>query len=303
MILGSHMHQAPIRETVLDLLWSAWAELGVPGPQRTHRRSVSDPEPLIVFTPALAIDDPRLLEQAAAWCERHGDSVSKTRLDGLSRGAPPEVGTAFIAFAGPLGGAAADWGQVKGRRIPLSAGRATTPPLERPALARLRMRALAGTGTRADVLCELIGLGNAWTSATELERLGYARRSIARVLGDLSAARLTSERSGKGAASYRLRDPHALAGLIEAEDLKWPDWAALLTLAWHLVQLERATPPSAALAPVKARDVWDELRRLSVATGLREPPVSTGDLTAWPSLLKWGSTALRLWSVDSPATT
>src|SRR5688572_16830713 len=99
MSWGYHMHQAPIREAVLDLLWSAWAELGVPGPQRTHRRSVSDPEPLIVFTPALALDDPRLLEQAAAWCERYGDFVSKTRLDGLARAAPPEVGSAFIAFA------------------------------------------------------------------------------------------------------------------------------------------------------------------------------------------------------------
>jgi hypothetical protein len=292
------MHHSPIREAILDLLWSAWAELGVPGIQRSHRRLASDPDPLIVFSPALATDDPRLLEQAAAWCERHGDFLSKTRLSGLQRRAPQEVGSAFTAFAGRLGGAAADWGQVKGRSVRARTVLPTTLPLERPALARLRMRGLSGTGARADVLCELLGSLNTWTSATDLERLGYTRRSIARVLADLAAARLTSEKSGKGAASFRLREPQALTRLIEAEALNWPDWAALLTLAWHLVQLERSTPPSPVLAPVKARDVWDDLRRLSVATGMREPPVPVGDSLAWPSLLNWGTTVLRQWPLD-----
>jgi hypothetical protein len=303
MTLGYGMDHPQIREAILDLLWSAWAELGVAGIQRKHRGLASDPDPLIVFTPALATDDPRLLEQVAGWCERHGAFVAKTRLDGLQRRAPHDVGSAFTAFAEPLGGAAADWGQVKGRGIQPHAVRATTPPLERPAMARLRMRALAGTGARADVLCELLGAQNTWTTATELERLGYARRSIARVLADLTAARLTSERSGKGAASFRLRDPQALAGLIEAEALNWPDWTAILSLAWHLVQLERSAQPSPALAPVKARDVWDELSRLALASGMREPPVPAGDPAAWPSLLSWGSTVLRRWPVDSRATT
>lgn len=46
------------RETVTDavsgLLWSAWTELGVRGVERRHERVAVDPEPLIVFTPALA---------------------------------------------------------------------------------------------------------------------------------------------------------------------------------------------------------------------------------------------------------
>jgi hypothetical protein len=302
MNFGVRMNHRSIREAILDLLWSAWAELGVPGVERRHRRLASDPDPLIVFTPALATEDPRLVEQTAAWCERHGDFVSKTRLDGLKRRAPREVSSAFDGFAGSLGDAAADWGQVKGLRPRTRAVGATTPPLERPALARLRMRTLAGTGARADVLCELLGSLNTWTTATDLERLGYARRSVARVLADLTAARLTSERSGKGAASFRLRDPHSLAGLVEAEALSWPDWTALLTLAWHLVQLEGSGQPSPAVASVKARDAWDDLRGLSAATGLREPPVPASDPSAWPSLLDWGAKVLRQWPGDSPAT-
>ena len=67
-----------MKDAIGEILWSAWTELGVPGVERRHRRVVADPEPLIVFTPALAANDPRLIEQAAAWCERHGDVVSKT---------------------------------------------------------------------------------------------------------------------------------------------------------------------------------------------------------------------------------
>jgi hypothetical protein len=297
------MHLSPVRNAVLDLLWSAWSELGVPGAHRKHPTQASDPEPLIVFTPSLAPDDPRLLEQAAAWCERHGDLVSKTRLAGLQRMVPREVSDEFTAFTGRLGGAAGDWGPVRSMRTQLHSVRATMPPLERPALARLRARVLAGTGTRADVLCELIGSLNAWTSATDLERLGYSRRSIARVLSDLAAARLTTERAGKGPAAFRLREPLALIGLIAAQNVEWPDWAAILTLAWRLSQLERSKQPSGALAPVKARDEWDELRRLSVASGLREPPISTGDSSAWQNLMNWGSAALRLWPAPATAST
>jgi hypothetical protein len=295
------MHSLPIREATLDLLWSAWAELGVPSTRRKHQRLASDPDPLILFTPVLSRDDPRLLEQAAVWCERHGDLVSKTRLDGLKRRMPPDVGSEFASFARRLGGAAADWSKEADPTLKRRSVHTTTPPLERPALARLRMRAFAGTGARADVLCELLGSANTWTSATHLERLGYTRRSIARVLTDLAAARLTIERPGKGAASFRLRDPQSLVALMQADDLIWPDWSALLALSWHLIRLEGSTPPSRTLASVKARDEWEELRRLSIATGVREPPISTSDSSPWASLLDWGSAVLRRWPADLPA--
>ena len=117
-----------------------------------------DPEPLILLTPALATNDPRLMEQAIAWCEHHGEVISKTRLDGLKRLTPKAVGNVFETFAEALGGAAGLWGGSKVKAIRSSlVARSGPPPLERPALARLRMRALSGTGARADVLCELLG--------------------------------------------------------------------------------------------------------------------------------------------------
>lgn len=289
-------------DAVLELLWSAWTELGVPGVERKHRNVALDPEPLILFTPALARHDPRLVEQATLWCERHGDVISKTRLDGLQRSTPHAVHSSFITFAEPLRGAAALWksGKVGPSQV-VHVGRKGHLPLERPALARVRMRSLAGTGARADVLCELLGSSSRWTSATDLEHLGYTRRYIARILTELTAARLTTEKLGKGAAVFRLRDPRAIATLIEADGLIWPDWVAVLALAWQLIELEKSAARSTVVARVKARDAWDELRRLSLASGVHEPPSPTGE-AAWSTLLRWGSTALRCWPLElSPA--
>lgn len=291
------MHAQKIEDAVLDLLWSAWTELGVRGSERRHRMVAVDPDALIVWTPVLAAADPRLLEQVTAWCEQHGESVSKTRLDGLQHLAPHDASSAFATFLGSLGGAAARWRSVKdpGKR---TAGTRRLPlPLERPSLARLRMRALAGTGARADVLCELLGSTGRWLSATDLERLGYTRRNVARVLNELTAGQLTSERSGRGVAAFQLREPQALARLVAGESLTWPDWTSVLTLAWHLVELERSIQRAVAVAPVSARDAWDQLRRLSLASGLREPPPATGE-TAWVALLDWGSSALRRWPCE-----
>jgi hypothetical protein len=293
------MTTGKLEDASLELLWSAWTELGVPGVVRKHRTVALDPEPLIIFTPVLSAHDPRLLEQASIWCERHGHVVSKTRLDGLERRAPSPVASSFHAFASSLGGAAASWkkSQQKEHRAAASVeiGR---PPLERQALARLRMRSLAGTGARADLLCELVGAAGRWTSATDLEFLGYTRRYLSEVLAELTAARLTVERSGKGPAAFRLRDPRNIETLVDAEGLLWPNWAALLSLAWELVELEKSASQSAALAPVRTNDAREELRRLALANGLHEPPVSTGE-AAWPDVLRWGSTLLRHWPANS----
>jgi hypothetical protein len=292
-----------MEDAVLELLWSAWTELGVPGVERKHRRVALDPEPLIIFTPALASNDPRLIEQATLWCERHGEVITKTRLDGLQRRVPPAVASSFVSFAEPLRGAAALWKNApEGHGRDFQVTRSGPLPFERPSLARLRMRSLAGAGARADILCELLGASNRWTSATDLEYLGYTRRSIARVLAELTSAHLTITRSAKGPASFRLRDPQAIATLIKADSLIWPDWVAVLALAWQLAELEKSSARSALVAPVKARDAWDELRRLSLASGVDEPPSPTGE-AAWPALLHWGWSVLHRWPLELLAAT
>ena len=97
---------------------------------------------------------------------------------------------------------------------------------------------------------------------------------------------------------HRLRHPRELAALIRADDLIWPDWVAILELAWRLAKLETSPAPSPLLAPVRASDAWDDLHRLSLASRANEPPGPTGE-AAFPALLQWGSTVLRNWPFES----
>jgi hypothetical protein len=294
------MKTARLEDAILDLLWSAWTELGVPGARRSHHKVALDPEPLVVFTPALAQNDPRLIEQVTRWCERHGHDLTKTRLDGIQRKAPKPVVSSFVAFAGTLEGAAALWVHAPGVDERRRRGTRSGPiPIDRPALARLRMRSLAGKGARADVLCELLGSSSKWTSTSDLQHLGYARLAVARILADLASANLATEKPGKGPAAFRLRYPLELSRMIQADGLVWPDLAAILELAWRLAELEASSARSGVLAPVKARDAWGDLHRLSSASGANEPPRLTGD-GAWPAILQWGLIVLRNWPPDAP---
>ena len=72
-----------ITRLVIDLGWSLWTELGVPGVIRRHAHVAIDPEPLIVFSPWLLRHDARLQEEVVRWCVAHADRISASRLHGL----------------------------------------------------------------------------------------------------------------------------------------------------------------------------------------------------------------------------
>lgn len=285
------MSNATVRFSTHELLWDAWTELGVRGVKPRHLRAAVDPDPLIVFTPALAADEPRLKEQAAAWCERFGGVIVTTRLWGIAKIAPVPVREAFESFVKSLGGTAEHWRRTGSSKSRGPNDHAASLALERPSLARLRMRALAGTGARADVLSELLGAENQWTSAAELDRLGYARRSISRVLDELAAAGILLERpTTRGSRSFRLRNLDALSDLVAARRLYWPDWTALLTLAWRLVDLERTTQKRTKVSAVQLHEAQKEIRRLALGLGnVAEESTSTSAL----ALLTWGHAVLR----------
>ena len=70
-------------ERRLDLAWSLWAGLGVPGQIDRHADHAIDPEALIVFTAALGDEDHRLRDEATDWCIRYGSLISGARLKNL----------------------------------------------------------------------------------------------------------------------------------------------------------------------------------------------------------------------------
>lgn len=175
-------------ESPLDLVWSLWTELGVPGPRRDHRRAILDPERFLMVTPWLARADARLSDLVFGWCVQHGTRLSGSRLTALVRTAHPDVRLAAEVFLAELATAGVPLVRVP----PLSAARPRSHrglPIdaERPALMRLRTRALVGVGGRADLLVALLSAPDAWVSASSLvDDVGMAKRHIARVLAELA---------------------------------------------------------------------------------------------------------------------
>lgn len=65
-----------VDDLAVELAWSLWRALGVPGPLERHADCVVIPEPLIAFTGALGDRDRRLRDNAVAWCAAHPPLVS-----------------------------------------------------------------------------------------------------------------------------------------------------------------------------------------------------------------------------------
>ena len=218
------MSREQANEAALDLVWSLWTELGVPGPRRSHRRAAVDPERLLVATPAIAAADPRLEDLVFSWCAQHAHRLSASRLATLLSAAAPDERVAAEGFLGELAGEGVVLAKVA--LVPLArprARRALVVPVERPALLRLRVRGLVGVGGRADVLFALLSSTEQWQSASQLDDVGIAKRNIARILAELAEAGVVHDRSRGNVREFRLANPQALGEVVARNDVITPD--------------------------------------------------------------------------------
>lgn len=291
-------------DALVELAWSLCTELGVPGVSRNHRRVAIDPEPLIVTLPSLFEFDPRLRDQVYGWCACHASHLSLSRLRGLSKRLPETARVEFQGLAATLrehtnvrwpNGNAAAWHrapEVKTRRL----------PVDRQALLRFRVRALCGTGARADVLSELLARSNRWTRASDVERLGYSKRAVAGILAEFGEAGMAKQLADGNALTFQLRRADSLRMLLDADNLAHPDWARLTSLvlaALDLTRLERAGPTTRRIEANKRRPSFEAL---SHELSLAPPPVTRGNPEAWEALLAWATkVAKSLAAGDSPA--
>jgi len=289
------MSSEDIRDGVVELAWSLWTELGVPGVSRHLAHTVIDPEPLLIATPTLAAADPRLLEQVFGWCTAHAQRISNSRLKGLLAESTEQVVARFSRFSVALRDHGVKW-PVVGRPdpYPLPAGPASPLlPMERPSLLRFRLRALCGVGARADVLCELLTLPGVWRSAADLARLGYTKRNVARVLSELGTAGIVVSRKEGNALRYLLRRPRTMNQLVEGGGLAAPSWRPLLGIVLELVDLLTHEVNGSAVRRVEANKLRERLVQPCHVLGFRTPPVTRGVPEAWDELLRWGSVLIR----------
>jgi hypothetical protein len=248
------MGEDAAREAALDLAWSLWTELGVPGSSRNHRHVAVDPEVLVVATSWICRHDARLSDLAFSWCTDHASRLSGARLVSLMREALPDVQAEARAFVGELVFAGVRWGSVE--PVPPSRPRARRTvdiPFERPALVRLRMRSLVGVGGRADVLVALLAL-NQWVSAGALHDVGLARRNVVKILGELADGGIVKVRTRGRALEFRLTRPGELAAVVDrGPGLLFPDWRAIFAWMRLACDLARIPADSATLRVEVAR--------------------------------------------------
>ena len=262
-----------ITKLIVDLGWSLWSEFGVPGVVRNHAHVAIDPEPLIVFSPWLFRDDARLQDEVVRWCVAHADRISASRLHGLLKATSPDVTAAFHTMATTLRAHGVPWTKTKAsEELETTTSKPLALPTTRPALIRLRLRAVAGVGARADVLAELLGHRGRWLIASDLQHLGYSKRNVARVLGELADAGVVEARADKNAVGFRL-SASTLSELVGGQKLAWPSWAALLAFVEDVQRLSGDASKSHVVRRVASTKAAARFTVTSTQLNLTRPAV------------------------------
>ena len=287
------MSSSALADGCLSVAWSLWSELGVPGIARNHRQVVIDPEPIVLWSPSIIREDPRLRDLVFAWCAAHGARLSASRMRALARRLPASTGAQFAGFARtlagastvrwPAGTAAADWPEPTERRaVPL--------PMERPALLRFRLRSLAGVGARADTLHHLLAAWPDSVCAADVAATGYGKRNVSRLLAEMADAQILSTRRRGNRLEFHLRTPAMLGRLVGAGDAWDVPWVELLGVLARLLDLETTwTERPSTARRIQAHRVRSEIAPVAESVGLTPPPRTEANADAFPVLLDWGA--------------
>ncbi|MGI8876454.1 MAG: hypothetical protein ACR2KP_19450 [Egibacteraceae bacterium] len=218
-------------QLALDLAWSLWAELGVPSPLRRHGDWLVVPEPLLLFTSTLAEEDRRLRDNAIAWCREHKAVLSARAL----RHAYERDGWGVAVdgnFAATLRDAGLRWpGAAVGSAVVVAAEIKGPSAFVHPSQLALRLRALLGVGSRAEVLRVLLVAAQPTYTASELADAAYAtKRQVNETVEHLRLAGLVEVDRHRQPYKVRLRERDAVIGLVGSPPPVAPDLGALLWL-------------------------------------------------------------------------
>jgi DNA-binding transcriptional ArsR family regulator len=279
-------------EPLRELAWQQWTQLGVRGTSAYAKDAALDLEELILLTVALADDDPRLREEAIDWCHEFGHFVSRPKLKTLLNSSPNSLKAAFAPF-----GAALDTSPTTGwpdtstapERGDQRKSKASAPDLELPGLVGLRLRALFGVGSRADIICALLGWPAQSFTASDLVFIGYTKRSIAQTLESLAAGGLlrSSYVGNKRVFSWRSRA--ALQKLVGPLPALFPRWPTIFRVFLALLDLfTRVGEKSTRVAGVEASKLLHALSSELDALGFSLPKGGRPDET-WTALVDWAA--------------
>ncbi|MGH7765295.1 MAG: winged helix-turn-helix domain-containing protein [Candidatus Dormibacteraceae bacterium] len=253
----------------LDLAWSLWSELGVPGGVRRHDWQALDLEPLILFTAWLGTDS-RLRTSAMEWSIANARFASTFRLRHFAGRASPAMLAAFGRFAATVRThTRAPWPGQGDPLTMLGHQDLSAPDLRRPSLIQLRLRALVGVSARAEILKNMIAEPDRPQSASALaEDAGYGKGSVAQALDGLTMAGIVLVQPAGNRLQYRLARPDGLAEALQWLPSTYPDWWPVFKIIEALSDYAHRTVPhrtGATTVENLVQRIDPELHRLGIA--------------------------------------
>lgn len=217
-----------IANLALDLAKSLWAEMGVGGAQSRHDWQAIDLESLIIFTASLRVVAEPFVASTIRWCATNTTCISIPRLRSLAPEFSKSTRDALIAYQQAITDTASARPK-KSPRVEIATG--GPPDLKRPALIQLRLRALFGTGARAEVLRLLLADPEEQRTAASLaDGARFSKTSVNQALDALTAAGVTRVEPDGDVLVYQLTRPADLATAVSGVPVAFPDWIAVFTV-------------------------------------------------------------------------
>lgn len=229
----------PLREASLDLAWSLWAECGISTWARRHHEDWSvELEPLLVLTALLRRHDPRLMREAVDWCVQNERFISLKQFRHV-------VTAERWPFKGDIAVFGATVGSHAGKKWPgvtveapvavSLSGKSGIPDLRRPALFQLKLRAVFGVSTRAEIIRVMLTRPGEWSARQIADRVAYTRRQIDLDLAMLTAGGLVYRARSSSPATYTVSNPAAVVALTGPVPTHAPAWAPALRVVTGLL--------------------------------------------------------------------
>lgn len=183
-------------QIALEMVWDQWSELGAPTAsqqQRKPRKSLVDPEALLLASICLLSLDKQLREAVRWWISAGSTMTSITRLKRLLPLFPSSA-ESMLARVADLAVASQDlrWATLTtGNTIRRLEPTEDTVAVVNPAALVLRMRLIFGINPTADIITYLLGRGRQAATVRQISATtAYARSSVHRVLDSLVAAKI-----------------------------------------------------------------------------------------------------------------
>lgn len=247
-----------VHDAAVGAAWIQWQALGAQAAAPRAPRAIVDPEALVVFSLAMADDEPRLRDFLRGFAELGSRLLSIQRLKRVLHAFPTDVEPRVASFAAAVarGGKDPRWRTLATGASPLGGrpGKVAPPSLRlgEPAALMLRLRTAFGVDVRSDALTYLLGRTGAWADVKDIAAaLLYAKYSVRGACESLANARLLESRADRPVKYYA--DQRRWGALLKLPDQPpWHAWAGIypFLLRWLRWMREpgvaRASPALAA---------------------------------------------------------